>query len=36
MKINILDGKKFEIDIIDQLKEITEYFEKESGETMPE
>ena len=34
MNTNMLEGKKIEIDIVDQLKEIVEFFESNTGETL--
>ena len=36
MNIKLLDNKEIEIDMIEQLREIIEYFEKLTGEIIPE
>ena len=36
MKIKALDGKRMQIDMIDQLKEITQYFEEKTNEIVAE
>ena len=36
IKIKILDNKAIEIDMVDHLKDILEYFEEETGETITE
>lgn len=36
MKINLLKNKRFEIDMVEEFKDIAEYFESESKEIIPE